>query len=110
VWVLTDNDVRLYQQTIPNLRQTKDVQNAVLAMTLKTIQRWMENSLKTQARNGKDVSAFIWELQNIQSQVKNIEKSIWIVDNNSNTTNTSTPQNTTPTRQRADDLLNSFWR
>lgn len=78
VWVLTDNDIRLYQQTIPNLRQTKDVQQAVLAMTLKTVQRGMENSLKTQARAGKDVSAFIGELKSIQSQVSAIEYQLWI--------------------------------
>lgn len=78
VGVLTDNDVKLYQQTIPNLKQTADVQKAVLAMTLKTVQRGMENSLKTQARAGKDVSSFIWELKNIQGQVTAIETELWI--------------------------------
>jgi hypothetical protein len=78
VWVLTDNDIRLYQQTVPNLRQTSQVQKAVLAMTLKTVQRGMENSLKTQARAGKDVSLFIWELRNIQNQVAAIEAELWI--------------------------------
>lgn len=112
VGVLTDNDIRLYQQTIPNLKQTVDVQKAVLAMTLKTVQRWMENSLKTQARAGKDVSAFIWELKSIQSQVATIERWLWIW-----TTTTTTPttqfgflnwwNNITSSRQDdIDDLVN----
>jgi len=37
VGVLTDNDVRMYSQTIPNLTQTEDVNNAILGMTLKVI-------------------------------------------------------------------------
>jgi hypothetical protein len=37
VGVLTDNDIKNYAQTIPNLTQTEDVQKAILAMTLDTL-------------------------------------------------------------------------
>jgi hypothetical protein len=53
---LTDNDVKLYSQTLPNLTQTQDVNKAILALTLKTIQRSYQNVLKTEASAGSDVS------------------------------------------------------
>jgi hypothetical protein len=49
VGVLTDNDIRLYAQTIPNLRQTKDVQKAVLAMTLDVVAGGYKRQLQTLA-------------------------------------------------------------
>ena len=35
--ILTDNDVRLYSRTIPNLESTQEVNEAILAMTLKVV-------------------------------------------------------------------------
>jgi hypothetical protein len=37
VGVLTDNDIHLYSQTVPNLKGTEDVNKAILAMTLQTV-------------------------------------------------------------------------
>ena len=58
VGVLTDNDIKLYQQTLPTLTSTEDVRRVVLGATLRSVQRAMENQLKVQAASGKDVSGF----------------------------------------------------
>lgn len=76
VWVLTDNDVKLYASTLPNLTQTEDVNNAVLWITLRTIQRSYQNSLKTQAAAWRDVSWFIWAYRAITNQVEAIEAAL----------------------------------
>jgi len=81
VWVLTDNDVRLYASTLPNLTQTEDVNKAVLWITLRTIQRSYQNSLKTQAAAWRDVSWFAWAYEAIEQQVKSIEEELWMTEN-----------------------------
>ena len=78
VGVLTDNDVRLYSQTLPNLTQTEDVNKAILALTLKTIQRSYQNTLKTQASGGRDVSGFVWIYNEIENTVRGIEEELGI--------------------------------
>ena len=49
VGVLTDNDVKIYSRTLPNLRSTEDVRNAVLGLTIRSIQRSIENKIKINA-------------------------------------------------------------
>jgi hypothetical protein len=56
VGVLTDNDVRLYSQTLPNLTNTEDVKKAVLSMTIRTVQRALENNIRINATSGRDMS------------------------------------------------------
>ncbi len=67
VGVLTNQDVELYKQTIPNLKSTTDVRNALLAITARSVQRALENKLLVQANGGVDVSGFIPMLQDIQN-------------------------------------------
>lgn len=59
VGVLTDNDIKNYSQTLPNLTSTEDVRQAVLGITIRSIQRSIENKLKSQASGGRDVSGFV---------------------------------------------------
>jgi len=66
VGVLTDNDVALYSKTIPNLRSTEQVRKAVLAMTVKTVQRSIETELQIAAGTGLDVAG----LKNVWARVK----------------------------------------
>lgn len=56
VGVLTDNDIENYSKTLPNLKNTKDITNAVLAMTVKSVQNSLESKIKIQAGLGRDVS------------------------------------------------------
>lgn len=56
VGVLTDNDIKIYSQTLPNLRSTEDVAKLLLGATVRTVQRSLENKIRTQAGFGRDVS------------------------------------------------------
>lgn len=76
VWVLTDNDVRLYSKTIPNLTSTEDVNKAVLAMTLKVVAGWYKRQLQSLAAAWKDVSWFSGLYNNLQGQVEALENSL----------------------------------
>ncbi len=58
VGVLTDNDVRIYSRTLPNLKSEDEVRDAVLGLTILSIQRSIENKFEINARAGRDVSAF----------------------------------------------------
>jgi len=78
VGVLTDNDVKLYSQTLPNLTQTEDVNKAILALTLKTIQRSYQNSLKVNASAGRDVSWFTGAYDEITRTINWIEEELGI--------------------------------
>jgi ribosomal protein S13 len=73
VGVLTDNDIRLYAQTIPNLTSTKDVNNAVLAMSLKVIAWGYKRQLQTLAAAWKDVSGFSGIYDSLMGQVSALE-------------------------------------
>jgi len=59
VGVLTDNDVKLYSQTLPNLKSTEEVRDLILAATVRSVQRSIENKIKVQAGLGRDVSGLI---------------------------------------------------
>jgi len=67
VGVLTDNDIKNYSQTLPTLNSTEEVRKAVLGMTVLSVQRSLENKLKTQAASGRDVSGFLQIYQEIKS-------------------------------------------
>lgn len=59
VGVLTDNDVAQYSKTLPNLKSTEDIRNAVLGITVDLIGKSIKRTLEINAANGKDVSGFI---------------------------------------------------
>jgi hypothetical protein len=80
VWVLTDNDIRLYSQTIPNLTQTDDVQKAVLALTLDTVAWWYKRQLSFLWASGRDVSLYVSLYNNFKWQADSIRAELWITD------------------------------
>jgi LysM repeat protein len=59
VGVLTDNDIATYSRTIPNLKSTEEVRNAVLYITLDMIGKSIKNTLSVNAAAGRDVSGFV---------------------------------------------------
>jgi hypothetical protein len=59
VGVLTDNDIKTYASTLPNLKSTEDIRNAVLGITVDLIGKSIKRNLEINAANGKDVSGFI---------------------------------------------------
>lgn len=76
VGVLTDNDIANYARTLPNLKSTGDVQKAVLAMTLKSIQRSVEEQLTTLAGSGVDVSGLGGKYKQLQNKAVSIEQDL----------------------------------
>lgn len=59
VGVLTDQDIKNYMQTLPNLKTEKDVTDALLAMTVKSVQNAVENKISINAASGRDMSGFV---------------------------------------------------
>lgn len=59
VGVLTDNDIATYSKTIPNLKSTEEVRNAILYITLDMIGKSVKNTLSVNAAAGRDVSGFV---------------------------------------------------
>lgn len=59
VGVLTDNDIKQYSKTLPNLKSTEDIRNAVLGITVDIIGKSIKRNLEINAANQKDVSGFI---------------------------------------------------
>jgi len=58
VGVLTDNDIKTYSKTIPNLSATEDVRNAILYITVDMIRRNIETKIKNQAAGQRDMSGY----------------------------------------------------
>lgn len=58
VGVLTDADIENYSRTIANLKNTADVNKAVMAMTLDIATRSLANQLNSLAAGQRDVSRF----------------------------------------------------
>ena len=58
VGVLTDNDIKTYSGTIPNLKSTEDIRNAVLYITVDMIKRNIENKIENQAAGQRDMSGY----------------------------------------------------
>lgn len=72
VGVLTDNDIKTYSQTLPNLKSTEDIRNAVLGITVDIIGKSIKRNLEINAANGKDVSGFVdiyTEMQNTRDSI-----------------------------------------
>jgi hypothetical protein len=59
VGVLTDADIANYSKTLPNLKSTDDIRNAVLGITVDLIGKSLKRNLEINAANGKDVSGFV---------------------------------------------------
>jgi len=78
VWVLTDADVELYKKTIPNLKQTTDVQNAVMAMTLRWVKNSLDNKIKINAATWVNMSWLVPFYSEITQQLDRLENGLWI--------------------------------
>ena len=108
VGVLTDKDIEHYSKTVPNLKSTSDVNEAVLAMSLDMLASGYKRKLQNQAALGKDVSGMAWVYYQIVNESNRIKKKIWIDTWNtsqsirywksfSNRANTASSANTSPT-------------
>lgn len=72
VGVLTDNDIKQYSKTLPNLKSPDDIRNAVLGITVDLIGKSVKRTLEINAANQKDVSGFVdlyTEMQNTRDSI-----------------------------------------
>lgn len=97
VGVLTDNDIKTYSKTLPNLTSTEAVRNAVLYITLDMIGKSISNTLNVNAAAGRDVSGFV----DIYTEMQNTKNSILSTIPNAQVPQAFQSQNTDP-------FLNSF--
>ncbi|HOI97972.1 MAG TPA: hypothetical protein PLA19_05745, partial [Candidatus Pacearchaeota archaeon] len=67
VGVLTDYDVKNYIKTLPTLSSTEDVRKMVLGITIRTIQRSIENKIKSNVAGGRDMSGYKDMYQEVKS-------------------------------------------
>ena len=72
VGVLTDNDIKTYSKTIPNLTATEDVRNAILYITMDMIRKNVETKIRNQAAGQRDMSGYA----DIYKQVQDTATSI----------------------------------
>ncbi len=72
VGVLTDNDIKLYSQTLPTLTSTEDVKNAVLFITTDIIRKNIENKIKNQMSAQRDMSGYEDIYNNVNTEASNI--------------------------------------
>lgn len=92
VWVLTDNDVKLYAQTLPTLKWTKAINNWVLAVTLDVLAWWYKNTLTSLAWQWYDVSWLEWTYVNIKRQADQLRELIWMNEVQNTTSSVASPQ------------------
>lgn len=72
VGVLTDNDIRIYRDTLPNLTTPEAAVPALMYITVDRIRKSYEDSLKTQAAGGRDVSGFVPIYEQMTETANNI--------------------------------------
>jgi hypothetical protein len=77
VWVLTDKDIEHYSRTVPNLRSTSEVNQAILAMTLDMLADWYKRKLSTQASLWYDVSWMAGIYQQIINKSSELMNGLW---------------------------------
>lgn len=80
VGVLTDNDIANYRKTLPNLTSPNDQNDAVLALTLKTVQNNLKNTLLTAANSKIDVSRFTPQYLEVTKKINEINDRIGVND------------------------------
>lgn len=85
VWVLTDNDIAIYSKTVPNLKSTQDVNNAILSMTFTAIANWYKTKLQSLASAKYDVSWYEWIYKEIKWQANKYLWTTWTTQWNTKT-------------------------
>lgn len=77
VWVLTDADVELYKKTLPSLKSTEEVNQALTAMTIRAMANSYKSRLQTEAWAWIDVSLFAGDYSFLMQEADALLKSTW---------------------------------
>lgn len=78
VGVLTDADIKNYKGTLANITNSKDQNDAVLALTLRNAMKSYESILNTAANSGINVSGWAKDYNEITKRVYEIEDRIGV--------------------------------
>lgn len=78
VGVLTDNDIANYRKTLPRLDRPQDQNDAVMALTLKTVLNSIENTLSTASNSNINVSGWTNDYLTIKNKINEIEDRIGV--------------------------------
>lgn len=78
VGVLTDADIDNYSRTIASLKNTSDVNKAVMAMTLEIATRSLANQLNSLSAGGRDVSRFEAIYTGLNTKASNIKSQLGV--------------------------------
>ncbi len=78
VGVLTDNDIENYSRTIANLKNTNDVNKAVMAMTLDIATRSLANQLNSLSAGQRDVSRFESIYTGLNAKAASLKKELGV--------------------------------
>ena len=81
VGVLTDNDIKNYIRTLPNLNSIEEQNDLLLAMTLKNVQASVKNKLSGAVNSNLDVSGWTQDYQLLNEQIHEIEDRIGVSAN-----------------------------
>lgn len=72
VGVLTDNDIKTYAKTLPNLTSTEAVRNAILYITVDMIRKNIEVKIRNQAAGQRDMSGYADTYKRVQAKATEI--------------------------------------
>jgi len=75
VWVLTDTDIANYIETLPNIKQTADVQDIVQLALLWTLQSSMDNAIVNDAWI-YNIAPKIWPYKKLQEKIEALRANI----------------------------------
>ena len=78
VGVLTDQDIKNYIQTLPNIKGTKAQNDFVLGMTLRSLQNGLLGQLEVLQGAGYDISGFRNSYDKLVNQSNKIEQTLGI--------------------------------
>ena len=73
VGVLTDTDIANYIKTLPNVKSPRELNDLVLAMTLRTVKNGIDSNLQVLSAEGRDVSGFEPLYTRLQKKVSELE-------------------------------------
>ena len=79
VGVLTDRDIELYRKTLPNLSQPEDIRRSITALTMRTLRNSLDKKIGIAAGTERDVSGLVPFNEQMDTQVKKLEKELGII-------------------------------
>jgi len=81
VGVLTDADVQLYKNTLPNLSEPEEIRKSITALTLRSVKNALDMKFRSAANAGRNVSGFITDYKTLTEKINSLETELGVVTN-----------------------------